>query len=262
MAIHNKTVAKAAKKDIILEDTPEGSDFPFQAYWEVKTAGPQDMPENSLELRGTDASVLCDAAIFCRMMLLEHPGLSFDQTDTGEVSISFGHRVIGTVAELDDIAQATNEALDELSDEERALGAQLDAEDEEVLRGGSVVPDKYKKQYAADGHPGNCGDWLALTLEPLVTNQASKFDPDAMDEIARLNNIDTSKLNRDSRGWQGRFRMTTRNMMVKVVAKSGVLHVPASEKGDTVAAPTDWIARNQPKPKEVGAKKAKKGEAG
>jgi hypothetical protein len=252
--IHHRTATKAANKGILLEEAPEGSDFSYRAFWNEKNLDPSKMGA-MIEFWSNDASELCDAAIWARMMVVEYPGLSFEQEGRA-ISISFGSRNLGTVELLADLAQATNEALDELTDEERAEALEAIEEDEEEKSSGSVVPDKYKRLYAEAGHAGNCGDWLALTLEPLVTTKAG-FDVDAMDEIARLNGVDTSALNRTSRGWQGRYRMTTRNMLVKAIAKQGFLSVPPFEGGDSIKAPSEWLAVNTPKPKEAGSKRPK-----
>lgn len=255
--IHHRTATKAANKSIMLEEAPEGSDFLYRAFWGPKPAEEGDYTQRvqPIEFWSNDPSELCDAAVWAKMMVVENPGLSFEQ-DGAIVTIAFGHRELGEVESLTDLVSTTQDVLDELTDEEReeAMTAAEESEDDE--RSGSVVPDKYKRQYAENGHPGNCGDWLALTLEPLVSTPKG-FDVDAMDEIARLNGVDTSKLNRESRGWQGRYRMTTRNMLVKAVCKAGHLNVPATEAGDTIAAPSEWLVANTPKPKEAGSKRPK-----
>src|SRR6185312_9220781 len=236
--IHHRTATKAANKGIMPEEAPEGSDFLYRAFWEPVLGSKTQEAGVTIEFWSNDASELCDAAIWARMMVVEHPGLSFEQ-EGDAINIAFGSRELGTVEALEDLAQATNEALDELTDEERAEALEASEDDEEEERSGSVVPDKYKRLYAEAGHAGNCGDWLALTLDPLVTSKTG-FDVDAMDEIARLNGIDTSKLNRSSRGWQGRYRMTTRNMLVKRVCQLGFLSVPPFEGGDSIKAPSEW----------------------
>lgn len=259
--IHHRTATKAANKGIMLEEAPEGSDFLYRAFWEAdrKNEALPRNPDNTMfqtiEFWSNDASELVDAAAWAKMMVVENPGLSFDQ-DGDTITISFGTREIGSVDSLTDLVSTTSDVLEEMTDEEREAAMTAAEDDEEEERSGSVVPDKYKRLYAEAGHAGNCGDWLALTLEPLVTSKAG-FDVDAMDEIARLNGIDTAKLNRSSRGWQGRYRMTTRNMLVKAICSHGFLSVPPFEEGDSIKAPSEWLAVNTPKPKEAGSKRPK-----
>lgn len=251
MSIHHSTKKKAELKGIQLEDAPDNSNFRFRAFW----------PERSLELWGDNATVLTDAMIECRTASLEY-GLRFEQDLTdGSVEIQFGiktQRTIGKVEHIEDLASTIPDVLEDLTSDEADQIEEADAtaQEEETERGGSVVPDTYKRRYAEAGHPSTCGDWLSDVLNPLVTNNQGKLDADAMAEVARLNGVSTDKLNRTTAGWQGRFRMTARNLLVKVVAKNGFLSVPASEDGDTVKAPAEWVAANQPKTKEPGDKTA------
>lgn len=262
--IHHTTKKSALAHGILLEEAPEGSNFRFKAFWKD---GEREDPTHEVELWGDNLTTLTGAMKAAKMMVLEY-GVSFDQDDeTGQVTITVGTknpRVVGKVELADDLPSVTADVLEALTSGEVDEISEADAADaaEEELRSGSVVPDKYKERYREDGHPNNCGDWLADTLGPLTTNNQGKLDVDAMEEVARLNGIDTSKLNRTSPGWQGRFRMTARNMLVKKVVASGFLSVPASENGDTVKAPGDWLLANAPKVKEAGNKKAARKAAG
>lgn len=256
--LHHATKKKADKAGVELAEAPEGSDFPYRAYAKVRDDAKEGGPKvwcTEIEFFGTDASELLAAATFAKLMASNHPGLWFEQEEDGSVKMGFGSREIGKVEDLGDLDEATMEALDDLNDDERAELVAAEAEAEEDERGGSVVPDKYKKKYAEEGHAGNCGDWLALTLIDVTTGKDGKLDPDAVDEIARLNEIDTSKYNRTTPGWQGRLRMTVRNSLVKKVAAKGFLSVPAGEHGDHFDAPPAWVAANAPKPKETKGKK-------
>lgn len=251
--LHHATKKRAADKGIILEQAPDGSDWTYRAFW----------PEGALELWGNDATKLTDAMIAARMGAKEYH-LHFEQdTDDGSVTIFAGikkRREVGKVEEVEDLPSTMPDVLEALGDGEADEIEEADAEDleEEDKRGGSVVPDRYKKQYAEAGHPGTCGDWLATVLKDLTTDNKGKLDPDAVDEIARLNGLSLDKLTRTNPGWQGRYRMTMRNMLVKVVANTGELHVPATEDGDVLKAPGEWVAANQPKVKEPGNGKVRK----
>jgi hypothetical protein len=249
--LHHSTKKKAEAKGIVLEDAPEGSDFPYRAF----------VPELGLELWGTDAPALCISTIAARMHLKENPGLKIEQGEDGSVTFSFGSREIGTVADVDDLPDTLSEVLDELTDEEREEATQAsEAEEaEEDERGGSVVPEKYKQRYKEQGTPNTCGDWLAVEMSERTTLPKGGVDADAVVEIARLNGLDMAKVSalatKTSNGWQGRLRMTVRNMLVKKVAVAGFLAIPAGDEGDQIKAPEAWCRANMPKAKEAGGKK-------
>lgn len=263
MSIHHATKKKLAEEAITIQETPEGSTFRFSAFWESESKPAEaNIPTPSVELWGDNAKELGDAMIAAKSAVLEYY-VSFDQdADTGEITVSTSPpliiREIGTIEQVGDLPSAIYDVLQELTNEDVGAIQEADAAEleEEDLKGGSVVPDKYKTLYKEAGHPNTCGDWLSDVLGPLTTTPAGKLDPDAMAEVARLNGINTDKLNRTTPGWQGRFRMTARNMLVKVVAKNGFISVPPTDKGDSEKAPSDWLAANQPKVKEAGDKKA------
>ena len=73
-------------------------------------------------------------------------------------------------------------------------------------------------------------------------------------DAARVDKLETA-----TPGWQGRYRMTVRNMLTKKVADKGFLFVPdgCGVKGDQeLGAPKDWCTANatKTKPKKVVAK--------
>lgn len=134
-------------------------------------------------------------------------------------------------------ADAWDEAWDEAADAEAAG-------DDEPL-GGSVVRDYYRHKYAEQGHPNHCGDWLAVTLNNLVQGK-TQTDLERFEAICNANGVSLDKYNRTTPGWQGRLRMTGRNLLVKkVYLAEGVLTLPAGmfpDLGDTLRAPADWMA--------------------
>lgn len=132
---------------------------------------------------------------------------------------------------------AWNEAWDEAADA---------ATDEEAEKGGSVVSEKYRTKYAELGHPTHCGDWLAELLNNLcITKEGT--DLARFEAICLLNGVDTSKYRRSGVGWQGRIRMTGRNLLSKkVYLAGGVLKSPV-EGAEGIAleefnAPAEWMA--------------------
>lgn len=135
---------------------------------------------------------------------------------------------------------------------------------------GSVVPPKYKAKYAAaSDRKVDCGDWLAdqmaeLIVVPVVEGKKKTMtDLDRFEAICTSNGVDSKKmaaLRTGNPGWQGRFRMTGRNLLTPLVAKAGVLFVPAghgAKEDEERKAPKQWCLDNAPKEKaEPKAKKA------
>ena len=136
-------------------------------------------------------------------------------------------------------------------------------EEEEEETSGSVVPEKYKVLYAERGNPTHCGDWLALTLNKLcrvMDGKKETTDLDRLEAIANANGVAPErwgKLGVATNGWQGRFRMTVRNMLTKVCAGQGYLFVPegCGVDADTqIEAPREWCLEHAPKAKPAKAK--------
>lgn len=177
-------------------------------------------------------------------------------------------------AGLDDVARDpsfedllyTLALRDEEIDAESNEPDALDVEDDEAA--GSVVPSKYKAIYAAAGHPTHCGDWLADLLQRYcrVTDaQTGKetTDIDRLETIANVNDVGPArygKLGVATNGWQGRFRMTVRNMLVPRVATKGFILIPdgVADGDQEHTAPDEWRASRMPKvkaPKAAGVAK-------
>lgn len=121
-----------------------------------------------------------------------------------------------------------------------------DAPEDTGGKGGSVVASKYRTKYAEMGHPTHCGDWLANLLNNYCVGDKNT-DLATAERIFGLNGVDTSKYKREGVGWQGRIRMTGRNLLAKKVYLAGKIVVPntAEDGFDTVLtieAPADWMA--------------------
>jgi hypothetical protein len=125
--------------------------------------------------------------------------------------------------------------------EEWDAAADAKSDEEEEGKGGSVVSAKYRAKYAEAGHPTHCGDWLAETLNEICLNKEG-VNLELFEGICALNGVDTSKYKRSGVGWQGRIRMTGRNLMSKrVFLNDGKLILPES-MGGFKQAPEDWMA--------------------
>lgn len=173
----------------------------------------------------------------------DHPTMQIEQDDGDFVGILLADGTeVARDPDFDDLIVTLNEAGEAEGDEE---------DDEPETR--SVVPYHYKREYAERGHPAHCGDWLALTLNARCLADTG-FLIEPMVAICEANGLSPQKwLKSSTRGWQGRFRMTSRNALAKVVALAGVLHVPAEANGSDgdveLTPPAAWIAEHTPKGK-------------
>lgn len=105
---------------------------------------------------------------------------------------------------------------------------------------GSVITGKYRARYGEGGHPTHCGDELATLLNNLCTNKAG-INMELFEAICNANDINLSKYSRTTKGWQGRLRMTGRNLLAKKVAsKNGVLWMP--EGMENYQLSQEWLA--------------------
>lgn len=150
------------------------------------------------------------------------------------------------------LAEAWDEAWDEAADE--AEGEKSD--------GGSVVSSTYRARYAEMGHPTHCGDWLAETLNTLCQHSKGT-DLDRFEAICAANDVDLTKYNRETRGWEGRLRMTGRNLLAKkVYLAGGVLKTPVEGADPEYRAPKGWMEKQRYKmPKKDQAKPIPEAEA-
>ena len=114
----------------------------------------------------------------------------------------------------------------------------------------SVVPQSYRALYKAQGDATSCGDWLANLLKA----ETHELDEDGkpavnLDRFIGLcaeNGVDCSPwAAKRTPGWEGRLRMTARNVLARKIAKTGVMLVD----GATAEAPAEFRARWTPKPR-------------
>lgn len=264
MKIHQATAKKAAERGITLNviEHPEVGEV-VNATWKSG--------KKSLDFYSSNPKDLVAAMDAMIALSLEYPALSFTQDpETKSALVKLGDYDLGATHCDGSLKQSVFNYLEDAREDE-ALAALVDAEEEDEPQGGSVVPSKYREAYRAAGHPDHCGDWLAFLLEPLVTGRAEDgkkavLNVAAMQAICDANGLDVSKyLTNRSNGWQGRFRMTARNMLAKVVATKGVLVIPASIDTDgketTLEVPEDFRAKYAKKEKPKKAKKAAETEA-
>lgn len=116
------------------------------------------------------------------------------------------------------------------------------ASDEEEGKTGSVVKSKYRTKYKEEGHPNHCGDELAEILNNYCLGDKAT-DLETFENICALNGVDTSKYNRTSPGWQGRIRMTGRNLLAKKVwAAGGVIVCPSVDGTIEHRLSSQWMS--------------------
>ena len=127
----------------------------------------------------------------------------------------------------------------------------IEADEEPEDAGGSVVKEVYRIRYAEAGHPNHCGDWMAQTHNNFVIGKA-QTDLDVFERICNENGVSLAKYKREGNGWQGRLRMTGRNLLSRVVyANDGLLKLPAGlvEGTTELRAPSEWMAEQNYKVK-------------
>lgn len=259
MKIHHSIVKTAAAKGVILTADADGEIFAH--HTESNTQVGKDGAEAAADDEGqTDFNELArDALRDClevRDWNEEHPTMKIVFEEGDFVAYHRKGRGLG-----DEIARDPELADLLVSIQE----ADEDEGDEPEEGAGSVVPAKYKVIYAERGDATHCGDWLALTLNRLCKVMDGKkevTDLDRLETIATANGVEAARVDRlgtATNGWQGRYRMTVRNMLAKVVAGKGHLFVPdgCGAEGDVeMEAPRDWVLAHSPKPKEVAKPKA------
>jgi hypothetical protein len=106
---------------------------------------------------------------------------------------------------------------------------------------GSVVTNRYRAKYSEMGHPTHCGDALATLLNSICVNKAGT-NLEIFEAICKTNGVDLSKYDRSAKGWQGRLRMTGRNLLAKrVLENGGRLTMPEGLGQDHFQMDGDWI---------------------
>lgn len=264
-AVHHATTKRAETNGVTLSWEPKHQQF---------SASKIDVYDKPRFVRQVEAKQALADLLAIFEYEAAHPAIRIQQTLVNGVHSDFAavfHSHRSTVIDRNsDLADLISD-LNEMDDEE------IDALKPES-EGGGVVPIKYKQRYAANGDPTTCGDWLAQLLnhycqvegeivkESKLVSQGPQgravthTNLDFVEAIAVANGVDTprmDKLGRESNGWQGRYRMTVRNMLTKRVCLQGFLVIPegVAQTHEEHAPPAEWLARYSPKPKETGKEK-------
>jgi hypothetical protein len=191
-------------------------------------------------------ATLAKANALDAMFAAEYPNLRLIPVITDDSGVG---KVTGwdvTTAMGDAINEETYAKVPALADVlDAAAEADIDPtegeEDEDEKRGGSVVPEHYRARYRESSSNGQtCGDWLA---EFLVANTHSVdgFNVADFEAILSENAVDlTAKWATVARnpGWVGRFRMNGRQVLEKIVARTGKIKAHGAE----TEAPAEAVA--------------------
>jgi|KBSMisStandDraft_5_1062788.scaffolds.fasta_scaffold24099_5 hypothetical protein len=130
-------------------------------------------------------------------------------------------------------------------DEEAAI-AEVE---EDNKQNNSVVAAKFKDKYLANARanriPGKAAkrsnwDWLSQQIASVCLDEKHKIRIGDFTALLEANGVDHSRWTNRNKGWEGRFRMTGRVALQKVVADAGIL---VMLNGDHVNAPADFIER-------------------
>lgn len=271
MNIHHQVVKTAAKSGIVLTVDDEGivSGHHTESNLLVIKDSEQIDGEVDASLLNDTARDVIVAITDIRDWMVEHDSflVAFEDDDfVGYAKNSKGQRGQELARDPDhnDLFESLLE-IEQDGDDLEAEDADEDGDgdgDGEDEPTGSVVPERYKLEYAARGDATTCGDWLALELNKLckVTDEKGKetTDLDRLEAIANSNDVAPArygKLGVETNGWQGRYRMTIRNMLTPRVAAKGFLFIPEGQgvKADTERkAPRQWCIEHSPKPKAAG----------
>lgn len=252
MTIHHATIKAAANKGVILSFDPGSTNVTaFHAERNKRVVLTTEEDDNVTDI----AKDAWNAVMEMIGYEDEHTEISIQWEDGDFVAYKRGKR-----GQLGDVISRDPE-LSELL----ATLADTPQDEDESEASGSVVPETYKKMYAERGDATNCGDWLALLLNKLckVTDgKTTRTDLDRLASIAGANGVEPGrygKLGIATNGWQGRYRMTVRNMLTKTVAAKGFLFVPEScgvDADQEIKAPREWCVEHSPKPKVKAEPKA------
>jgi len=112
---------------------------------------------------------------------------------------------------------------------------------------GSVVTNRYRATYSEYGHPTHCGDELAILLNNLCLNKAG-INLELFEAICAANGVNLTRYNRTTKGWQGRLRMTGRNLLAKrLKSNGGKLIMPPNMMPDSYTLSYDWMVQAEQK---------------
>ena len=160
-----------------------------------------------------------------------------------------GIHINGAVAFKEGVPAADCPYMDESDDFSRWNNEWDEAADqaENPPPKGSVVTNRYRATYSEYGHPTHCGDELAILLNNLCLNKAG-INLELFEAICAANGVNLTRYNRTTKGWQGRLRMTGRNLLAKrLKSNGGKLIMPPNMMPDSYTLSYDWMVQAEQK---------------
>ena len=107
---------------------------------------------------------------------------------------------------------------------------------------------KYKERARQNGEKSKAAkrsawDWLAQELAAATLTKENKLKVEAFCDLLEANGIDKplERWPNQSKGWEGRLRMTGRLALQRIVAESGILRFA---DGEWKEAPAEWVAKH------------------
>jgi hypothetical protein len=150
--------------------------------------------------------------------------------------------------------EAMDDQPEEIQPEDvEQLNEELAEQEEDVKEPSSVVKDVFKNRYIANarenGIKGKAAkrsnwDWLAQQIAMVCLNDNHSIRMDDFVALLDANGVDHSRWVNRNRGWEGRFRMTGRVALQRIVADKGELKYP---NGDVAMAPMEFILKYKAK---------------
>ena len=152
-----------------------------------------------------------------------------------------------------------DEEKDELPDFQRTpeelAAEELGEEEDEEPKPNSVVAEKFKLKYIenakANGHGGKAAkrsnwDWLSQRIADYCLDEKHHIRMPDFVAILEANGIEEpeKKWPNRNKGWEGRFRMTGRVALQKIVADAQALRMP---DGTVLAAPAEFVEKYRTK---------------
>jgi hypothetical protein len=238
MAIHHTHLKQAEKRGFLLEQHADGR---IRAFWpahavEVFAGTSAEARDNMIKLQDT-----YDDDFESDMSPPEPDKPTHDATGVplnGRIAYESGFAAADNPFSTD----GDEEEYDNATKWDEEWDAAADEAEEEGPH--SVVSEKYRAIYAEQGHPTHCGDDLAVLLNNLCQTKEGT-DLGRFEAICEANGVNLGKYNRTSNGWQGRLRMTGRNLLArKVWDNDGMLQMPPDFDGaePQYQMSSDWMA--------------------
>lgn len=236
MTIHHTKIKRALEIGCYLSQV---SDKKYRIYWtqgslELFAASPDEAISKMIEAQSTEPETYSD--------------ISGVPRDGGEAYKQGVPASDCPFAEESDDFSRWNDEWDRAADEATEIETR-------EKKPGSVVRSEYRARYSESGHPTNCGDDLAVLLNNLCLNKAG-VNLELFEAICAANEVDLKKYDRTKRGWQGRLRMTGRNLLSKVVKENGgLVKMPPGYEPEHYQMDANWVEEATRKFKPKGEQK-------